>query len=164
MIPLESFWFFWNLFDSFGIFFILLDYFGILLNLSESFRKFQNLLDSWGFWAHASSWGALASSWPARASSWRALGSSLCELLVQAHASSSMLWSLGYALKILKLELTRHSMPSGLWIKSKKLSTGHLQVERACIRGSEYVLFEIPDWRENRIHRLDSLADLAWVW
>ena len=39
--------------------------------------------------------------------------------------------------------LKYHNALSGLWIKLKKFSMGPLPGERACFRGSEYILFEI---------------------
>ena len=38
-----------------------------------------------------------------------------------------------------------HRMPSGLYMKLKKLSMGPMQGERACSRGLEYILFKILD-------------------
>ena len=38
-----------------------------------------------------------------------------------------------------------HSTLSGIEIELKKLSTGPSLGERACIRGSEYILFKILD-------------------
>ena len=44
-------------------------------------------------------------------------------------------------------------------MKLKKLSTGPLQDERACIRGLEYIFSQIL----RRIYLLDSLDNLAWI-
>jgi len=65
------------------------------------------------------------------------------------------------------LYYTGHRMLRGLQTKLKLLSMGRLQGEKACIKGSDNILFEILHvWSMiigHRIHQLGSLAKSAWI-
>ena len=82
------------------------------------------------------------------------------------HSKLQNVWRIGLENKIKYCQkatflFSHHNAPSAFWIKLKKSFNKALLGERAYIRGSEYILPEILDWRSIAQFRSNQLGCLS---